>query len=797
MDPQLSPTTFVQQFKTETWRHTLLFSFQSLGVIYGQLSSAPLYVFGTVHQKEFVSEETAYGLFSFIFWTMTIISLLKYALLVLRADDDGEGGTFALYSILCRHAKVGLLPNDTSANEVMQYEEENPFKAKVESRARRAIAKHKSSHYLMLFLALFGACMAIGDGYYQLQQVSEDQCLQSHFRLQNINRRESRKHVPVPTACAILVCLFMLQHYGTRKIGFIFAPIVIIWLLFISGVGTYNIIRWNPHIFYAISPTYMYRFVVDARAKGWRSLGSIILCVAGSEAMFAGLGHFSKKSIKITFVCLIYPVLVLSYAGQAAYISKNYTVDGFNHLSESVPRRYLQHKYLRNSLKILDITGHFRHVFVVLSLFASAVGSQATITASFSIINQCLALGCFPRVKVIHTSDKIHGQVYIPDINWLLMVLSLSATLGFHDIVKIGSATGLAVVSGMLVTTCLMSLVIALYWENNLIESVCFLIFFGFVEAMYVSACMLNMHKGAWFLVVLFLLSFTVMLSWHYGTLKKYEFDLENKVSIEWLTDLSPGLGVSRVPGIGFIYTDIVTGIPAFFSHFVTNLPAFHQVLIFVSFKSLPVPCVHPSKRYLIGRVGHRDYKIYRCVVRCGYHDNSRDSDDFEEEIIRTIGEFISLEENDFESLTSPEGRMIVVGKPTSDGNALVPRIDSHSFVSPESPPIFTNNENQRSPIAETSVVKKRKKVRFMLPPNSPKMRVCVREELQELVDARESGTAYFLGQSHLRVRNGSNFLKRFLIMTYTFCDKNSREPPVALNIPHAALVEVGMVYTI
>lgn len=341
-----------------------------------------------------------------------------------------------------------------------------------------------------------------------------------------------------------------------------------------------------------------------------------------------------------------------------------------------------------------------------------------------------------------------------------------------------------------------MSLVIALFWEKNLLESVCFLIFFGFVEALYVSACMLNIHKGAWYLVVLFLLSFTVMLAWHYGTMKKYEFDLQNKVPIEWLTDLSPGLGVSRVPGIGFIYTDIVTGIPAFFSHFITNLPAFHQVLIFVSFKSLPVPFVHPSRRYLIGRVGPREYKIYRCVVRYGYCDHIRDTDDFEEQIIRSIGEFISLEENDAESLTS-EGRMIVVGKPSPEGTALVPLDDTQSHLGSE---ILPCDENQSTlgEISERSCHPvKRKKVRFMLPPDSPKMRVSVREELQELIDARESGTAYFLGQSHLAVRDGSNFLKRFLIMVYTFCDKNGREPPVALNIPHAALVEVGMVYTI
>ena len=351
----------------------------------------------------------------------------------------------------------------------------------------------------------------------------------------------------------------------------------------------------------------------------------------------------------------------------------------------------------------------------------------------------------------------------------------------------------------MLVTTCLMTLVIALYWEKNLFLSACFLILFGFVEIMYLSACMLSFHKGAWYLVVLLSLSLTIMLAWHYGTVKKYDFDLQNKVSTEWITEYGPALGVSRIPGIGFIYTDIVTGIPAFFSHFIANLPAFHQVLIFVSFKSLPVPYVPPSRRYLIGRVGPKEYRIYRCIVRHGYCDHIRDTDDFEEEIIRSIGEFISMEDIDFESLTSPEGRMVVVGKPLPQGNALIPlHDDTDSNIGSAS---LTNNDSQISPVGDSykriCAPVKNKKVRFMLPLNSPKMQECVREELQELIDARESGTAYFLGQSHLAVRDGSNFVKRFLIKTYNFCDKNCREPPVALNIPHAALVEVGMVYTI
>ncbi|KAK7320199.1 hypothetical protein RJT34_04935 [Clitoria ternatea] len=750
--------------KKKTWKETMLLSFQIVGVVYGQLSTAPLYVFGTMEAGYFVSsEEVVYELFSFIFWTLTIISLIKYASIVLRVDDEGEGGTFALYSLLCRNAKVGLLPCDRSANEVMLYEEKSCSKMNNDdstSRARRAIEKHKICHYLLLSLALFGSCMTIGDAVLtpalsvlsastgvqkSLSDILGDIFSSKPDTMDAVSK--ALKYVPVPSACVILVGLFMLQHCGTRRIGFMFAPIIVAWLFFVSAVGVYNVFRWDVEIIYKISPLYMIKFIRNIDIHRWKLLGSVTLCVAGSEAMFADLGHFSKKSIKMTFICLIYPLLVVCYAGQAAYMSKNLKAkdQDFNHLSQSMP-------------------SHCKHLFIVLSLLASAVGSQATITACFSIINQCLALNCFPRVKVIHTSKTIHGQIYIPDVNWLLMILSLTVTIGFRDIVKIGNATGLAIICGMLVTTSLMSLIIALYWEKNLMVSACFLACFGFLEAGYLSACLLQFHKGAWYLVVLLVVSMTIMLSWHYGTMKKYEFDLQNKVSTEWLIDISPGLGISRVPGIGFIYTDIVAGIPAFFSHFITNLPAFHQVLILVSFKSVAVPYIPESERYLIGRIGPKEYKIYRCIVRSGYCDHVRDTGDFEEQIIRSIGEFISIEENDIES---QDERMIVVGN---------------------SPAIVSINESEISPVVE-----KRKKVRFVLPENSPKMKATVRTELLELIDARESGSAYLLGQSHLVVRDGSNFLKRFLIMTYRFTEKNCREPPVALKIPHAALVQVGM----
>ncbi|MCE3214775.1 hypothetical protein HAX54_053297 [Datura stramonium] len=335
----------------------------------------------------------------------------------------------------------------------------------------------------------------------------------------------------------------------------------------------------------------------------------------------------------------------------------------------------------------------------------------------------------------------------------------------------------------MLVTTCLMSLIIALQWEKSVaFLSVLFLSFFGSIEALYLSSCFLNFTKGAWCIFFLSLIFMTIMVSWHYGTIKKYEFDVENRVTVDWLTDLSPGLGVSRVPGIGFIHSNIVTGIPAFFSHFITNLPAFHQVLILLSFKSLPVPYIPKNERYLIGRIGHKEYKIYRCIVRYGYRDHVRDVNDFEDQIISSIGEFIAREERHHEALVLQEGRMIILG---TNGNVLVPVVGGEQSERGQQ---VTDIENPGA---------RRKKVRFMLPAISPKMNPSVRKELQELVDARESGTAYFLGHSHLKVRKGSNFVKQFLVMAYSFLDRNCREPPIALDIPHAALLEVGMDYTI
>ncbi|EMS62663.1 Potassium transporter 10 [Triticum urartu] len=420
------------------------------------------------------------------------------------------------------------------------------------------------------------------------------------------------KYVELPLACFILVCLFALQHYGTHRVGFIFAPIVIAWLLCISMIGVYNIVKWEPHVYQALSPYYMYKFLKKTQRGGWMSLGGILLCVTGSEAMFADLGHFNQLSIQIAFTCMVYPSLILAYMGQAAYLSKH-------HILEEV----------------------IRWPVLAIAILAAVVGSQAVITGTFSMIKQCTSLGCFPRVKIVHTSAQVHGQIYIPEINWILMILCLAVTIGFRDTKHLGNASGLAVITVMLVTTCLMSLVIVLCWHKSIFLAIGFIVFFGTIEALYFSAALIKFREGAWVPIVLAFVFMMVMCIWHYGTIKKYEFDLQNKVSINWLLGLSPNLGIVRVRGIGLIHTELDSGIPAIFSHFVTNLPAFHQVLIFMCIKNVPIPHVSPDERFLVGRIGPKEYRIYRCIVRYGYHDVQMDDQEFEKDLVCSVAEFI------------------------------------------------------------------------------------------------------------------------------------------------------------
>ncbi|KAI0504388.1 hypothetical protein KFK09_015340 [Dendrobium nobile] len=702
----LDEGNYGNSIKKESWRTVLTLAYQSLGVVYGDLSISPLYVYKSAFAEDIEHSETneeIFGVLSFVFWTLTLVPLLKYVFIVLRADDNGEGGTFALYSLLCRHARVGLLPNGQIADEELSaYKKTDGIchdhcpgsgeagvggRFTAAARLKTLMEKHRVLRQLLLVLALIGTCMVIGDGVLtpSLSVFSAVSGLELSMS------KEHHKYLEVPIACLILICLFAVQHYGTHRVGFLFAPIVITWLLCISMIGIYNIFYWNPHVYHALSPYYMYKFLKKTQRQGWMSLGGILLCIIGSEAMFADLGHFSQLSIKIAFTSVVYPALILAYMGQAAYLS--------------------QHHILESDYRI-----------------------------------------------------------------------------GFYV-----SVPGLAIITVMLVTTCLMSLVIILCWCRGVVIAMCFFVFFGAIEALYFTSALIKFREGAWVPIVFSFIFMIIMYVWHYGTLEKYEFDLQNKVSINWLLSLGPSLGIVRVRGIGLIHSELVSGIPAIFSHFVTNLPAFHQVLVFLCIKSVPVPHVRPQERFLVGRIGPREYRIYRCVVRYGYHDIPKDDIEFEKDLVCSIAAFIqsngSAEPNRPSDDSVKENEKVTM---VNTGIYLHEKVEENGvYIESGDLPGPSKPQEIQSP-----VILVKKKVSFVLP-KSPKMDNTVREELRDLMEAREAGVAFITGNSYMRAKSGSSFVKKLAIALYDFLRRNSRGPSYAMSVPHATNLEVGMVYLV
>ncbi|XP_023732031.1 potassium transporter 8 [Lactuca sativa] len=774
--------------KKESWRTVMTLAYQSLGVVYGDLSTSPLYVYKSAFAEDIQhseSNEEIFGVLSFVFWTLTLIPLMKYVFIVLRADDNGEGGTFALYTLLCRHARVSTLPNGQLADEELyEYKKDEITSGSrdIGLSLKSTLEKHKILQKALLVLALLGTCMVIGDGVLT-PAISVFSAVSG---LELSMSKEHHQYVEVPITCIILVLLFCLQHYGTHRVGFLFAPIVVTWLLCISTIGVYNIFHWNPQVFQALSPYYMYKFLKKTKKGGWMSLGGILLCITGSEAMYADLGHFSQLSIKMAFTFVVYPSLILAYMGQAAYLSKHHILETDYRIGfyVSVPEK-------------------IRWPVLGIAILAAVVGSQAIITGTFSIIKQCSALGCFPRVKIIHTSPtNKHGQIYIPEINWTLMLLCLAVTIGFRDTKHISNAAGLAVITVMLVTTCLMSLVMVLCWRKSIFLALAFMFFFGSIEILYFSASLIKFREGAWVPVALSIIFLVIMFVWHYGTIKKYEFDVQNKVSINWLLSLGPTLGIMRVRGIGLIHTELVSGIPAIFSHFVTNLPAFHQVVVFLCVKSVPVPHVRPEERFLVGRIGPKEYRLYRCIARYGYRDVDMDDVGFENDLICCIAEFVRTErsgqtsagnnsvtgtsDNLLSEDSDNDRKMAVVGVASANSEGSIRMCEEETGFSPEIAVV----------VAAPPPVP-RKRVRFVLPA-SPQMDTGVREELRELMEAREAGLAFIRGHCYVKAKRGSSLMKRFVInFGYDFLRRNSRGPGNALSFPQASTLEVGMVYQV
>ncbi|CAL9093890.1 unnamed protein product [Musa textilis] len=739
-------------------------AFQSLGVVFGDLGTSPLYVFYNTFPHGVEDAEDIIGALSLIIYSLTLIPLLKYVFVVLRANDNGQGGTFALYSLLCRHAKVNTIPNQHRTDEQLTtYSRQTYDENSLSGKFKRWLESHAYKKNALLILVLVGTCMAIGDGI--LTPVISVLSASGGIK---VDHPKMSNDVVVLVAVVILVGLFSMQHYGTDKVGWLFAPIVLLWFLLIGVIGALNIWKYDSSVLKAFSPVYIYRYLRRGKRDSWVSLGGILLSITGTEALFADLCHFPVLAVQIAFTTIVFPCLLLAYTGQAAYIICNP-----GHVSDAFYR------------SIPD--GIYWPMFIIATA-AAIVASQATISATFSIIKQALALGCFPRVKVVHTSRKFLGQIYIPDINWVLMILCIAVTAGFKNQSQIGNAYGTAVVIVMVVTTFLMIPIMLLVWRSHWILVAIFTALSLLVEVPYLSAVLFKIGQGGWVPLVIAAAFLIIMYVWHYGTVKRYEFEMHSKVSMAWILGLGPSLGLVRVPGIGFVYTELASGVPHIFSHFITNLPAIHSVVVFVCVKYLPVYTVPIEERFLVKRIGPKNFHMFRCVARYGYKDLHKKDDDFEKMLFDSLSLHIRLES-------------MMEGYSDSDeyslfGQHMEKSIDLTSTENGNENTIYSNVD--LSYASSCDLIQPAQSQGSSLVRSSGQTSQTTGTELEFLNRCKEAGVVHILGNTIVRARRESGFAKKIAVdYIYAFLRRICRENSVIFNVPHESLLNVGQIFYI
>ncbi|KAJ0078248.1 hypothetical protein Patl1_37026 [Pistacia atlantica] len=496
--------------------------------------------------------------------------------------------------------------------------------------------------------------------------------------------------------------------------------------------------------------------------------------VSGSEAMFADLCYFSVRSVQLTFMFLVLPCLLLGYLGQAAYLMDNHSG------AEQV---------FFNCIP----TGAFWPILLIANI-AALISSRAMTTATFSCIKQSTVLGCFPRLKIIHTSRKFMGQIYIPVINWFLLVVCVLFVCSIASITEMGNAYGIAELGVMMMTTVLVTIVMLLIWQINIIIVLSFVVFFLGMELTFFSSVLGSVGDGSWIILVFAIIMFFIMYIWNYGSKLKYETEVKQKLSMDLMRELGSNLGTIRAPGIGLLYNELVKGIPAIFGHFLTTLPAIHSMIIFVCIKYVPVPVVPQSERFLFRRVCPKSYHIFRCIARYGYKDVRKENHQaFEQLLIESLEKFIrreaqerSLEsdgddDNDSEDdltstrlLIAPNGSVYSLNVPLlaefKDKSEPISEASTSEEVKPEMPVDSTNSDPEQSLERELSFIRR----------------------------AKESGVVYLLGHGDIRARKDSWFIKKLVInYFYAFLRKNCRRGIANLSVPHSHLMQVGMTYMV
>ena len=524
----------------------------SIGVVFGDIGTSPLYAIkACFHGKHAIvpSAMNILGVLSLIFWSITVVVSVKYLTFILRADNRGEGGIFALVSLL-----------NTSEKKL--------------SRFIQAV---------LLFAAILGAGLLYGDGV-----ITPAISVLSAIEGLEVATKAATPFI-VSLTCIVLVLLFSLQQKGTANIGKLFAPIMVLWFLSIGFFGLMQVTR-EPTVLLALNPVYALEFFMNNGMHGIVVLGSVVLCITGCEALYADLGHFGRNAIRLSWFSFVFPSLLCNYFGQGALLLAHPEMN-INPFYKLVPELFL-------------------YPMIGLSTAATIIASQALISGVFSLTQQAVQLGLCPRVRIIHTSSDMQGQIYIPFVNYTLMLACIGVVVGFKESNSLAGAYGIAVTGTMIITSLLFFLVLTHYRRWPLWKVMPLVgIFIAFDIAFFVGNTF-KIIDGGWFPLFVAAIVALVMTTWKKGREELYRNLIGARLPVEsFLADL-PRSHIPRVSGTAVFMTLSPLGTPRTLLHNVKHNHVLHEQVVFLSIMAKDTPIVPVSERIKIQDLGQGFYRI-------------------------------------------------------------------------------------------------------------------------------------------------------------------------------------------
>jgi KUP system potassium uptake protein len=523
----------------------------AIGIVFGDIGTSPLYAlkesFAPSHGIP-ITQTSVMGILSVMFWAMTALVTVKYLVFMMRADNKGEGGILALTAL-----------------------------------AQRCFRQSSRARWLVIALGIFGASMFYGDAI-----ITPAMSVLSAVEGLNVVAPDLEKFV-LPISVGILIALFMIQKHGTATIGKFFGPTMVLWFLVLALLGAVQIFQ-HPEILAALNPWYSWQFFIQHGVAAWVTLGAVVLCVTGGEALYADMGHFGKRPIRYGWFVLVWPALLINYFGQGALVLADPTTIA-NPFYKMAP-----------SWALIPL--------IILATSAAIIASQAVISGAFSLTKQAIQLGFLPRFGIQYTSDKEMGQIYVPFINWGLMLGIIVLVVIFKNSTNLAAAYGIAVMLTMTIDTLLLFVVMTRIWRWN--KWLGFILVGGILgnDVMFLSATMVKIGDGGWFPLVIGAVMFTIMSTWYRGRQIVRKVTNESAMPLKLFVDSISMSPPHKVSGTGIFMTTNPDGVPNAMLHNLKHNKVLHERVVILSIINEDVPYVPKEDYVWIEDMKHGFWKI-------------------------------------------------------------------------------------------------------------------------------------------------------------------------------------------